>query len=394
VTFALSPTVEAARRAAIVVLEHNAFGPFEGLPRTAGFGYPEPYTRDLMISLPGFLLTKNPALTAQMRKTLEALSRNQTARGHIPSLAHDAENLGASDTTPLFLFGLAVFRRAQAEPDFLEAAAQRAITWMRYQSPDDRVMVAQLPTTDWRDEHWVYGYGLYVNALVHAYLPMYGLHEEAAALKVAMNHLEITEFRQPPHVHEGLAVQNSPHYAAGSFKIFHDNRCDLLGNCLAILTGIAAPVRAEQLIGFIETSCELLRERGDLVGHLPPCFFPYMQPGDDDWRPRYAIYNQPGEYHNGGVWPFVCGFYVAACVSVGRYELAERKLEALVELVRPWHENECEWGFNEQARAQTGKPIGRDWQTWSAAMFLYACECVATRGTPYFDNQGGAAPEL
>jgi glycogen debranching enzyme len=53
-------SVEAAQRAAVEVLEHNAFGPFAGLPRTAGFGYPEPYTRDLMISLPGFLLTGRP----------------------------------------------------------------------------------------------------------------------------------------------------------------------------------------------------------------------------------------------------------------------------------------------------------------------------------------------
>ncbi len=60
-----------------------------------------------------------------------------------------------------------------------------------------------------------------------------------------------------------------------------------------------------------------------------------MQPGDDDWRPRYTIYNQPGEYHNGGIWPFVCGFYIAACVSAGRHELARQKLEALAELVKP-----------------------------------------------------------
>ncbi|MEO8900453.1 MAG: glycoside hydrolase 100 family protein [Polyangiaceae bacterium] len=383
-------TVEDAKRAAIAVLEHNAFGPFAGLPRTAGWGYPEPYTRDMMIALPGFLLTGKPALREQMRKTLQALANHQTAHGHIPSLAHDPENLGASDTTPLFLFGLAVFRRALGEPDFLELAAQKAITWMRYQSPDDRVMVAQLPTTDWRDEHWVYGYGLYVNALVHAYLPLYGLHEEAAQLRAAMNHLEGSEHR-PSHDHEGLAVPNSPHYAAGSFKIYHDDRCDVLGNSLAVLTGIASLERAEQLIDYIETSCEQLRLRADLVGDLPPCFFPYMQPGDHDWRPRYAIYNQPGEYHNGGVWPFVCGFYVAACVAAGRHQLAQQKLEALAKLVKPWHENQCDWGFNEQVRAQTGAPIGRDWQTWSAAMFIYAYECVATRSTPYF---GRAAPTL
>ena len=376
--------VEAARRAAVLVLEHNAFGPFAGLPRTAGFGYPEPYTRDLMIALPGFLLTGRPELSEQMRKTLVALAQHQTARGHIPSLAHDPENLGASDTTPLFLFGLAVFRSVLGEPEFLAEAAQKAITWMRYQSPSDRVLVAQLPTTDWRDEHWVYGYGLYVNSLVHAYLPLYGLHDEARELCTAMNRLEITEFQARSHEHEGLALPNSPHYAAGSFKIFHDNRCDVLGNSLAILTKIANPERAERLIDYIETSCELMRARGELLGELPPCFFPYMQPGDDDWRPRYQIYNQPGEYHNGGVWPFVCGFYVAACVTAGRHRLAQQKLEALARLVKPWHENECEWGFNEQVRAQTGEPIGRDWQTWSAAMFIYACECVATGSTPHF----------
>jgi len=379
-----SPLVEAARLAAIAVLEHNAFGPFAGLPRTAGFGYPEPYTRDLMISLPGFLLTGKPELREQMRRTLEALAQNQTPRGHIPSLAHDPQNLGASDTTPLFLFGLGAFRRAVGEPDFLDRAAQKAITWMRYQSPDDRVMVAQLPTTDWRDEHWVYGYGLYVNALVHAYLPMYGLHEEAAVLKAAINRLESTDPHQPGTALVGLALPKAAHYATGSFKIFHDNRCDVLGNSLAILSGIADRTRARRLLDYIEKSCDELRARGDLLGQLPPCFFPYMQPGDSDWRARYEIYNRPGEYHNGGVWPFVCGFYVAACVSAGQHELARQKLEALAALVKPWHEDQCTWGFNEQIRAQTGKPIGRDWQTWSAAMYLYAHECVLTQTTPYF----------
>jgi Alkaline and neutral invertase len=377
-------SIEDARRAAIAVLEHNALGPFAGLPRTAGFGYPEPYTRDLMLALPGFLMTGNPYLREQMRKTLAALAYNQTRHGHIPSLAHDPENLGASDTTPLFLFGLAVFRRVSGESAFLQLSAQKAITWMRYQSPDDRVMVAHLPTTDWRDEHWVYGYGLYVNCLVHAYLRLYGMHAEAAELSLLMNRLESTDARLDAHEHEGLEIPGKPYYAAGSFKLYHDDRCDVLGNSLAILTGIASRLRAEQLIDYIESQCEVLRAQGDLAGGLPPCLFPYMQPGDEDWRPRYAIYNRPGEYHNGGVWPFISGLYVAACVAAGKFELAQRKLEELAQLVKPWHENECEWGFNEQLQAQTGKPIGRDWQTWSAALFIYACECVATRSTPYF----------
>jgi len=66
----LSVAVEAARRAAVAVLEHNAVGPFAGLPRTAGFGYPEPYTRDLMISLPRVSAHRQLELREQMRKTL------------------------------------------------------------------------------------------------------------------------------------------------------------------------------------------------------------------------------------------------------------------------------------------------------------------------------------
>ncbi len=48
-----------AKEAAIKVLLHNAHGPYKGLPRTAGWGYPEPYTRDLMVSSLGILLTRN-----------------------------------------------------------------------------------------------------------------------------------------------------------------------------------------------------------------------------------------------------------------------------------------------------------------------------------------------
>ncbi|MDF1811269.1 MAG: hypothetical protein P1V20_03620 [Verrucomicrobiales bacterium] len=63
-------------------------------------------------------------------------------------------------------------------------------------------------------------------------------------------------------------------------------------------------------------------------------------------------------------------------MAVGQIELARQKLESLTELVKPWHENQAEWGFNEWSKAQTGEPSGRDWQTWSAAMYLYAATCV------------------
>src|SRR6056297_2360465 len=100
-----SELIALAKDAALNVLLHNAEGPFQHLPRTAGWGYPEPYTRDLMFSIFGIAVSDNSVLLESIRKVLETLAENQSEKGHIPSLVNDSEDRGASDTTPLFLLG-------------------------------------------------------------------------------------------------------------------------------------------------------------------------------------------------------------------------------------------------------------------------------------------------
>jgi glycogen debranching enzyme len=129
----------------------------------------------------------------------------------------------------------------------------------------------------------------------------------------------------------------------------------------------------------VEHECDILRARGELVGELPPNFFPYITRRDSDWRSRYEIYNRPGEYHNGGVWPFILGFYVAAIVAADFPHLARRKLAALTEFVRNARNSSLAFGFNEWVRASDGVACGEDWQSWSAAMYLYAAACVEQR---------------
>ncbi len=375
-----------AKEAAIKVLLHNAHGPYRGLPRAAGWGYPEPYTRDLMLSSLGILLTGNAKLIKSLRRTLETLAGNQSPQGHIPSLVHDREDRGSSDCTPLFLMAAVLFRQVTGENDFLDEAVGKALAWMEHQSPTNRVMVAQLPTSDWRDEQWVLGYGLYVNTIVYTYLRLFGQHQRAAMLEELMGRFTVRGDRQNRHIHEGLALPHKPYYAIWSYKVYRSERFDLLGNSLAILTGIASASRARSLVSWVEAECKEMRKNGDLAVDLPPNFFPYVRPQDPDWVPRYAKYNQPGEYHNGGVWPFVCGFYVAALVAAGKYKLATKKLLVLTELVRPARLANVEFGFNEWFKAQDGVPRGEDWQSWSAAMFLYAAACVEQRRTPFFDQ--------
>ena len=375
-----------AKEAAIQVLLHNAHGPYGGLPRTAGWGYPEPYTRDLMISSLGILLTENTTLIKSLQKTLETLARNQSPQGHIPSLVHDREDRGASDCTPLFLIAAALFRQVTGKKNFLEKQVSKAMVWMEHQSPTDRVLVAQLPTSDWRDEQWVLGYGLYVNTLVYAYLHLFGQHKRAVELKEEMRQFYVRGDRQNRHIHEGLVLPNKPYYALWAYKVYRSERFDLLGNSIAILTGLASTSRARKIISWVEDECRSMRKKKELALNLPPNFFPYIKSDDPDWVARYAKYNNQGDYHNGGIWPFVCGFYVAALVAAEKHELAEEKLLSLTELVRPAREAEVEFGFNEWFKAQNGIPCGEDWQSWSAAMYLYAAECVEQKRTPFFDR--------
>ncbi|MDX1531878.1 MAG: glycoside hydrolase 100 family protein, partial [Rhodothermales bacterium] len=321
--------VEEAKGKALEILRHNAKGAgtrYGRLFRTAGWAYPEAYTRDMMLSALGVLVSGDDGLVAALRRVIEALAENRSARGHTPSLAHDPDDRGASDTTPLFLVGAALFRRHLGQPDYLHDAVDEALQWMAYQSPDDRAMVAQLPTTDWRDEHWVLGYGLYTNALVYAYLRLLGRDDKAEALRKHMNRLDVANTHKSAH--RALVMKDKPYFALWSYKIERNERFDLLGNSLAILTGLAAPARAKRIVHWLEGECDHLRERGELAGPLPPCLIPYIQPPDSDWRRRYEEFNPPGAYHNGGIWPFICGFYVAALVAARRHHRPQPNLEA------------------------------------------------------------------
>jgi hypothetical protein len=272
------------------------------------------------------------------------------------------------------------------EKDFLDDAAQKALLWMSYQSPGDAIIVAQQPTSDWRDEQWVYGYGLYVNTLVYIYMRLFGIDEEAQRLRDILNQENFQTKGETDLQGCGFSVPGRPYYALWAYKIHQSKRFDLLGNSLAILSGIASPSRSKEIISWVEEECDLSRKEKRLAVDLPPNLFPFINPEDDDWHPRYSKLNLPGEYHNGGIWPFICGFYIAAIVASEEYELAEKHLVTLTDLVRGSNTAEVDFGFNEWLRAQDGKPMGQDWQTWSAAMYLYAAISVERRETPFFED--------
>jgi len=112
-----------------------------------------------------------------------------------------------------------------------------------------------------------------------------------------------------------------------------------------------------------------------------------IQRGDPDWRDYLLLrdLNKPFHYHNGGIWPFIGGFYVAALVAAGWHEQAAEQLERLAELNRQGVRGE--WEFNEWAHGVSGRPMGFARQSWSAAMYIYAYEAVQRGEAPFFERQ-------
>jgi glycogen debranching enzyme len=81
--------------------------------------------------------------------------------------------------------------------------------------------------------------------------------------------------------------------------------------------------------------------------------------------------NLEWQYHNGGIWPFVGGFWVAALTLTGETERASAELVKLARV------NALDdWSFNEWLHGQTLQPRGMRGQSWNAAAFLLALDCV------------------
>ena len=98
-----------------------------------------------------------------------------------------------------------------------------------------------------------------------------------------------------------------------------------------------------------------------------------ISPDDDLWRQYMGRHKQnlPHQYHNGGIWPFIGGFWVMALAQQGRNELAWSELDKLAAA------NEVgEWRFTEWFHGESLQPMGMPGQTWNAATFLSALRAL------------------
>lgn len=352
-------------------------------------GYEATWTRDSMTAALGASLVGDEFKTV-IAKSIGLLARNQGSMGQIPNCVGSYNldrksdvTFNSVDSSCWFIIGNFVYASAYKDTSLFKKYSKqiaRALWWLRAQDPDNVGLLAQQPTNDWQDAFpHKYGYTIHGNALFYAALKLFGEAKLAANVKKIIN----GEYR----AHSSLYSKRLGYYYPWGWKNHdnireHEEWFDCAGNLLAVITGLAAPAIAKNILRHIEKN---------KINQPFPCkaIWPPIKKGDLEWRDYFALCDArtPFKYLNAGVWPWLGGLYVAALVKVKEFKKAEKELENLAKAnLQKLRIRDMKSGyeFNEWLHGKTGKPKGEPYQAWSAGTYLYAYECVKKRKVLYF----------
>lgn len=388
-------------------------------------GYPQVWARDSMITLLGASLVDDHSIRKCLYRSVESLAKHQTPLGLIPNNVDvqtgETSFQAYADSGLWFVIGTDVLARTAGDRAFLDRiypAVRATLNWYAYQDVDQSGLISMVEGSDWEDLFAVRNKGTYVNVLYYIALRLshalalrmndnamaddYAYSAQRLKEKInyycwhrgsrdvarhlqfgsggvsyehAMRFVELREQHYRDH-HPTLAERYYylPYITFRDFGVHFDS----LGNLLAILSGVADKEQTDHILSLIDEF--------DIARPYPiRAIAPPIEVGSRDWRYYYlfAGLNEPHRYHNGGVWPFVGGFYVAALVKAGRFDDAERALVALAEANKLGREGR-EWEFNEWLHGESGEPLGMADQAWSAGMYIFASEAVRRKSTPCF----------
>ncbi len=375
-------------------------------------GYPHVWARDSIITSLGAILS--PGHENCLRVSLETLGGQQSELGAIPNNVSvatgrlDHTNAGSIDSNLWYILGHYIQQRAFGDAGLLQQSwpsLERALLWLRYQDSNGCGLLEVHEAADWADLLANRFNILYDNALWYAALR--AMAEMSRALHVdgqryddmacdVRHKLRIvlwvgsetegewgpscpghTEWKHTLSQVDPVLVKRPFFLPYVAFRDFGDY-CDVFGNLLTILFGIANPAQEKRILDY-------LHQVGIAEPYPVRVLHPVIHPGSKDWREYYRNnnLNLPEQYHNGGIWPFVGGFYVAALVKAGWRERAAQVLEKLAEVNRQGVDEE--WEFNEWCHGATGRPMGYPHQAWSAGMYVFAYRCVETGRVPIFE---------
>ena len=343
--------------------------------------YTRIFGRDAAICVMAMCGSGVPALEQGAVASLDALAAQQASNGQIPKYVdpegRDADfwYLGCIDATLWWLIAVEHVRRhGSVGASRWSDEVGRAIHWLLAQEHQHFRLLQQNEASDWADIMPRSGYVLYTNALWYDVKRRYAL-DHAEATHHHFNHLFNPFQRDLPEYHRARLLR---HYARrgrrdpGLYLSFVNlsvvgDEGDVFGNVLAVQSGLADSVTARRIVRTIAAANASDPYPVRVILH--PLTQQHLL-----WRPYMARHQQNivHQYHNGGIWPFVGGYWVMALAQVGMHA------RAWTELARLAQANELDnWRFTEWFHGRTLAPMGMAGQSWNAATFLLARRALA-----------------
>ncbi len=378
--------VEACREKSIELLRTN-LSPQGILAATPGAraesrGYAAIFGRDAAVCAIGMALSGDALLEREAATGLLTLAGYQAKNGQIPKFVDvrrqeaDFWYLGCIDATLWWLIALDFLdgrNPAGGLRQRLASGVAKAIQWLEAQEHQRFFLLQQNEASDWADIMPRSGYVLYTNALWYRVKQLYGL-ARAKETRENFNQLfhpfsaELADYRRArllAHYVKRNARNRDLYLSFVNFSFFGEEG-DVFGNLLALLCGLADREAARRTLRALD--------RAGIAEPWPVRVVCAPIPATSFlWRTYMTRHRQNLEwqYHNGGIWPFVGGFWVVALAQAGERDRAQAELAKLARV------NALDgWSFNEWLHGRTLAPRGMRGQSWNAAAFLIALNAV------------------
>lgn len=366
----------------------------QNIARGTDANYHSVWARDGAISILGSLsLVEENDIRICIKNTFLTLLNNISLNGQIPSNVRlndeqpDYSGVGgicSIDSGLWVVIAFFEYIRATEDMEFLHEhifALQRAMDWLSAHDGNNDALLEIPEAGDWTDlfgrsYHVLYDEILWYRANVSfaRLMEMLGNYEQAGDYmrwsqvikKEILDNFWPSTQASVSFAEKQFSLGDTKYLVAQITPFDFSWRMDSFGNILAYLYDVSDYDKAMETLRFIIG-----------VGMNEPYpirnVYPAVMPGDPDWRPYYTVnlLNLPHHYHNGGIWPFVGGFWVQFLVKAGQRELAVNELYKLALLNKGGIQHE--WEFNEWAHGETGRPMGKVFQAWSAAQYIAAC---------------------
>lgn len=348
------------------------------------------FARDASISSMGMIASKNKDLVNISKIGLLNLAEHQTNLGQIPSsVSPENENdyfyyLGSIDSTLWWLIAVDFYDKYTEDKEFkinLSEKINKALNWLFYQDTNNDGLLEQGEASDWADYMPNNGIVLYTNVLWYRVLHLYGYEDERELALDGLNNIFLPHeadvkksiyLQKENHRVKTLEMlkkelENVPHYLNYISYRYSSDRCDVFGNSLAILFNVANKKKSNEIIRYIVDNKANKKYPIKIL-------FPAITKKDQDYREYLddePSLNKTNCYHNGGVWPFIGGFWILALKKSGQHDLAKKELRRLAEINK-----KNNWEFNEWFNSKNFKALGMKGQSWNAAMYILAYHSV------------------